>query len=576
MSTNISREALLLDAARDEYDTVVVGGGITGACAAWDASTRGLRVLLLERADFGADTSAHSLKILHGGIRYLQHLDFHRLRASCRERRAFLHMAPHLTSSEPFVVPTYGRGLQGKNVFRAAFALLAILTADRNKRITDDQQKIPNGYTISREEVLRRFPGVNANRLTGAAVFNDGILLNPPRLVFEIIRTAMDAGTIAVNYCNVTQVKVDSQSNSVSAVRAEDQVSGRTYEFPARSVINAAGPYAPWLAVSGEDRASSTPLSRDMAFVIDRVSDDPATLAVQTRYKDPDAILTRGNRHIFMVPWHDYTLIGVHSRVFSEHPDSLEVTDSEISEFIDEINEAYPSLGLSRQDIRAVNAGLLPFGENEAGAQNLSFGKRSLVTDHSDNGGPRGLITAISVRWTMGRATAQEAVDRIEKLLYGRTSQCQTSQLRIRGSEYQSKEALWNEIHDDEFFGGLTAKQIESLGTNYGSNWKKIKESALEDSSLARPIRGTSTLRGQILIAARDEMAISLSDTVLRRTDIGSGAQPSDAVLIECAEIMSRELNWSDSKLREEVDSVKRLYPFYKSRITSNQIASEE
>jgi glycerol-3-phosphate dehydrogenase len=569
MPSSTSRVSRLQDAENCSFDSIVIGGGITGACAAWDAATRGLRVLLLERNDFGASTSAQSLKILHGGIRYLQHLDIRRLRESCAERSAFLRMAPHLTSPTPFVVPTYGIGLQGKMVFRAAFALLALLTIDRNKRINDCQQKIPNGHIISRSEVIRRFPDVKRERLTGAAVFFDGLLLNPPRLVFEIVQSAIEAGAMAFNYCNATSIETHDADNRVSSVKARDAVTGKDYEFRTRSVINAAGPHAPWLPVSAQLPQRPVPFSRDMAFVVDRISSDPAALAVQTRYKDPDAVLTRGNRHLFMVPWRDYTLIGVNSRVFDEHPDSLDASEAEIADFIAEINDARPSLKLTRKDVRVVNAGLLPFGNNEAGDQDLSFGKRSLVTDHSKNRGPFGLVTAISVRWTMGRATAQAAVDKIEKQLRGQVTKCHTAKTQIRGSNHDGKIALRKSIGDDEHLGNLTPIQIDNVATNFGSNWVKVKQAAIENADMTEPVCGTSTLRGQVLIAAREEMVAGLADIILRRTDIGSGARPSDATLAECARIAAIELDWTDAKIQAEIESVKRLYPFYKSAATA-------
>jgi len=564
MSLDTNRKSLLSIAANREYDVVVVGGGVTGACAAWDAATRGLRVLLLERADFGAATSAHSLKILHGGIRYLQHLDFRRLRESCRERSAFLRMAPHLTAPKPFVVPTYGYGLQGKNVFRAAFLLLRMLTMDRNRHIADDAQKIPDGHTLSRGEVLRRFPDVNPEGLTGAAVFYDGVILNPPRLVFEIVQTAVEAGAIAVNYCNVTDICTSEGDGAVAAVRASDVASGESFEFHTRSVINAAGPYAPWLGRERQDALVKTPFSRDMAFVVDRVNDDPAALAVQTRYKDPDAILTRGNRHLFMVPWRDYTLIGVNSRVFEDHPDSLTVTDAEIADFLDEINEACPQLGLSRPDIRAVNAGLLPFGDNEEGSRHLSFGKRSLVRDHGAEGGPAGLVTAISIRWTMGRATAQSAVDSVARFLTGRTGTCLTTTLGLRGCVPAGRASLASDIRADARLSGLQDRYVDSVMMNYGSNWNVLGQLATEDPAMLEPVGETSTLRGQVLIAARDELVTNLADIVLRRTDLGSGEQPTDEVLAECAAIAARPLDWSEQRVQAEIDSVKRLYPFYR------------
>src|ERR1019366_6350457 len=130
-----TRASPLAQLSRGTFDLVIIGGGIAGACAAWDASLRGLTVALIERADFGSGASAHSLKVLHGGIRYLQHFDIPRLRESCAERAAFLRIAPHLTRPLPFALPTFGHGLRGKLPLRAAFQLLNVFTRGRNDGI---------------------------------------------------------------------------------------------------------------------------------------------------------------------------------------------------------------------------------------------------------------------------------------------------------------------------------------------------------------------------------------------------------------------------------------------------------
>ena len=139
-----------------EFDVLVVGGGITGAIAAWDAAQRGLSVALLERADFGGATSAESLKVVHGGVRYLQHLDIVRVRESSRERRALLRMAPHLVHPMPFVVPTYGHAMRGPEILGAAFLILNSLTADRNRGLTDPSRKVPR----ARDRLARASAGV--------------------------------------------------------------------------------------------------------------------------------------------------------------------------------------------------------------------------------------------------------------------------------------------------------------------------------------------------------------------------------------------------------------------------------
>ena len=143
------------------FDLVVIGGGIFGACAAWDAAQRGLSVALIERHDFGGATSAYSFKMIHGGIRYIQHGDAWRVRQSSHERRAFLRIAPHLVHPLPIVIPTYGRGMKGKTVLRLGMGLYDSLTADRNRGIPDPSRKIPWGRGFDRDEVLRLFPGLD-------------------------------------------------------------------------------------------------------------------------------------------------------------------------------------------------------------------------------------------------------------------------------------------------------------------------------------------------------------------------------------------------------------------------------
>ena len=185
------------------YDLVVVGGGIFGVCCAWDAVQRGLSVALVERGDFAQATSANHFKIAHGGLRYLQHADVHRIRESSHERSALLRIAPHLNYPLPVVIPTYGHGIKGKEILRAGFLLYDLLTSDRNRGIRDPKRRIPPGSFLSRSEALDLFPGLSKNNLTGAAIFSDGQIYNPPRLALSFLRSATDGGCNAANYAEV-------------------------------------------------------------------------------------------------------------------------------------------------------------------------------------------------------------------------------------------------------------------------------------------------------------------------------------------------------------------------------------
>jgi glycerol-3-phosphate dehydrogenase len=556
-----SRAAYCSRLANETFDVLVIGGGIGAACVAWDAVLRGLSVALVERLDFGAGTSAHSLKVLHGGIRYLQHLDLVRLRESCRERGSFLRIAPHLTRPMPVAVPTYGHGIQSSWLFGAALGVLELLTIDRNSATRDPLRRIPKSYLLARPELLEHFPFIDSDDLTGAGVFFDGQIVNPPRAVLAIIRSAASHGAAVANYCEARELVV--RDGRVAAVRIRDLLRNEDFEVRARLTVNATGPFAPSLARQlGENVRLNVPLSRDMAFVVRRVLDPEMTIAVQTRYRDPDAVLSRGNRHLFMAPWRgQYTLIGVNSRVYTDNAYELRVTEAEISEFLDEINEACPALSLRHEDISVVNAGLLPFGDNDPDRKDLSFGKRSLIVDHAASGGPEGLLSAMSVRWTMGRLLGERVVDLVEHKLGRKPSPSKTATVRAWGGDIASVEDYARDIRR-QLPASVSNAQATRIFRHYGSDWSAVAGG----NSMPGPLlAGTDYFEAEVRHAVRSELAATLADVVLRRLDLGSAECPDDSVLRACAAIVGDELDWDVARREREVTSVRSSYPFANS-----------
>jgi len=540
-----------------EFDLVVIGGGVGGAAIAWDAALRGLTVALIERGDFSGATSAESLKVVHGGIRYLQHLDIARIRESSRERSALLRIAPHLVHPLPFVIPAYGHGLQGTGPLAAAFAVLGALTAGRNRGITDPARRVPGARLVSRRDVLQWFPDVDSAGLTGGGVFWDGQMYNPPRLVWTFIRSAMRAGAVAANYCEATRLL--RRGGRAVGVAVEDRLSGGSFEIRSRVVVNAAGPYAgPFLDGSAIGTAGpTTPFSRDMAFVIRRALVERRALALQTRYRDPDAILSRGNRHIFLVPWHGRTLIGVHSLIWREHPDDLRVTEEQIAEFLREINEAGPHLRLGRDDVALVLAGLLPIQEGELVGANVSFGKRALVVDHAMADGTKALVSAVCNRYTVARRVAERAVGLVFGKLERRAPPCRTQSTPLEGGDVPDFGRL---VADVAKRGALEPEIAERLAHNHGSRFEQVLQLTERQPDLAMPIGTTGVLRAEVVYAVRHEMAQRLADVVFRRTDLGTGGDPGAAALAEAADLTARELGWDAARTSSEIEAVRARF----------------
>lgn len=552
----------LTSLADREFDLAIVGGGIFGICAAWDAALRGLSVALVERGDFAHATSANSFKIVHGGIRYLQHGDLYRVRESSQERNALLRVAPHLVDPLPMVIPTYGHGLRGKELLRAALGVYDLVTFDRNRGLTDSAKHIPPGCAISREECLRLFPALDRPGLTGAAVFHDAQMYNPPRLSLSFLHSAVEAGAEVANYAEA--IGFTRRGDRILGVEVRDVLTGDRFTLRATMVLNAAGPWAEHLLGTslGLRLDPALVFSRDACFVVGRRLLGDHALAVQGRTSDPDAWLNRGSRHLFIVPWRVYTLIGVWHVVHTGPPDAFTLTAGELEEFLREINGAYPSLGLTLEDVSTWNAGLVLFGENKPGAADLSYGKRSIIVDHRSKHGLEGLVSMIGLRYTTARGVADRAIDLVFRKMGRKPPPSRTASTPVYGGRIENFESLVRDA-SREHSTQLRPEVLRRLLRNHGAEYRRVLRLIPEDAELARTVGDSTVISAEVIHAVREEAVVKLADVVFRRTDLGTGANPGDAALETCAELMARELGWSEGRRRQELDEVRRAFPHF-------------
>jgi glycerol-3-phosphate dehydrogenase len=550
-----------------EFDLVIVGAGIFGVCAAWEGVARGLSVALLEKDDFCHAASSNHFKIAHGGIRYIQHGDIHRIRESSHERSALLRIAPHLVSPLPIVIPTYRHGLKGKGVLKIGTALYDLMTYDRNRELLEDKA-IPAGTLMSREKVSKLFPGINRRGLTGGLVFCDGQIYSPPRLAISFLRSAGAKGLVAANY-----VKTDGyirENNAICGVTATDVMSGRMLTIRGKMVLNTSGAWAYPLNKDSLNIATQPipTFSRDLALVVDRKPEHGFGVAITTNTGDADSIIDRGGRHLFIVPWRNRTLVGVWHKIYEKQPDKIEVPEKELKAYIDEVNMIYPSLSLSVSDIVMVNTGLTLFGsKNDQGEMKLSFGKRSRIIDHQKINQLDGLLTVIGVRATMARGMAEKAVSLVFKRLGRAPSASMTSYTPIYGGKFDSYPNLLSEA-SAVYAQKLGADVIAGLIRNYGSKYQEVTDMISNDDELGQCLGPTKVIKAEIIHAAREEMAVKMADAVFRRTDLGTAGHPGNEALESCLVLMAKELQWDEERKLQEYAEVKAAFDNLRNNAT--------
>lgn len=542
------------------YDLIIIGGGIFGACAAWDAALRGLSVVLLEKKDFSGATSANHFKMVHGGIRYLQHGDIKRVRESCRERSALLRVAQHLVKPLQILIPTYGHGKKGLEILRMGTMVYDILTFDRNRDI-DDKRKIPKSEFLKKSEVLGHFPGLNPKGLTGGVVFCDGQVYNSPRLAISFLHSAAGIGADMANYLEVSDFI--EEKKSVCGVKVKDLLTKDEFKVKGKYVLNSTGPWGHRLLQSLGIKVNKSPVfSRDFAFLINKKIHPAIALACPTKSFDNDAVLDRGGRHLFLVPWRDFTLVGVWHKIFHKIPEKITVSHQELQEYIDEINRSYPGAGIGMKNVTMINTGLTLYGDEENQKGRMSFGKRSLLIDHAREDNLKGLMTIIGVRATMARGMAKLALDKIIKTLGKGSKTTKTHLTPIHGSDLSLSNTVLNNPAKLKHYP-LPLKVFNSLILTYGSRYEEVLKYIDENESLTEIIGNSDVIKAQVVHGIREEMAVKLNDIIFRRTDLGTGQYPGKDAIKICADIMAEELSWDQTSKKREIDEVYKAFPMF-------------
>lgn len=525
-----------------EHDLLVIGGGISGLVAAYDAAQRGLSVALVDRGDFGAATSFNHFKTVHGGLRYLQQGDFVRMRRSVLERRALATIAPHMLVPLAFLTPTT-RGLSRSHLaFRTAFTIDGWIGRDRNAGLPT-RLHLPAGRTISVDECRRLAPELDLTGATGGALWYDYQMPLADRLTLAFALAAHAHGAAMSNY--VEAVAPIRAGHVVRGIRARDVFGrGESIEIRARVTLNTAGPWArSIMAACGIER--DVPLLKAVNLVTRRAACGPA--------------LVRSHHHgraLVLAPWHGRAMIGTGESSSTCGPENRGVTEEELQTFVGEINATFPTLNLCENEVTLVHRGVVP-----AVVRNGRVGLKthSEIIDHARDG-VQGLVTAIGVKYTTARLLAEQAVDLVVGKLGRRPLPCRTASAPLPGASAEGTASLVAPLVE-KYGSWLDRPSAAHLAMVYGTGCQKIVELADRDQTLrGRMTPDSPVLRAEVVHAVRHEIALTLTDVVVRRTPLGTAGHPGSMVATSCAEILGRELHWSPERVANEIESLRTFY----------------
>lgn len=482
--------------AGQKYDVLVIGGGINGLGIASDAAQRGLRVLIVEKTDWGSGTSSASSRLIHGGLRYLQYGEIDLVRESLRERGILTRQRPHLVHPIQLLIPTFAGMPTPKWMVGAGLVMYDLLARDA---------LFPHPSILSLAKTRQREPGLNTEGLSGGYIYPDAQIEFPERICVELMQEARKAGADVRNHSKVTALT--QVGKRVTGATVRDELTGREETVTASMTINAAGP---WLDVVNRTLSDAPPRliggTWGTHLILPMRPQGPQGPIYATAKKD--------GRPFFLLPWDGRLLVGTTDVKFiGDNPDRLEMEAWEVDYLLEESNHLFPAAGYKDTDVEEITVGIrpLPASDKKAGA----VSRRHFLVDHREKQGIEGLASIVGGKLTTYRSLAQEAVDWTLKALGKPAVPCTTGHLPahpllVPALITEAQTALAN-LH-------LPTTLAPRLIALYGPAFASVLDRIADDPTLGKTLGPrTEILEAQIVHAAQSEEARTIDDIVHRR-----------------------------------------------------------
>jgi len=513
-----------------ELDLVIVGGGVVGAGAALDAVTRGLSVGILEARDWASGTSSRSSKLIHGGLRYLEMMDFRLVREALKERGLLLQrLAPHLVRPVQFLYPLTHRGWERPYV-GAGLALYDALAS-----VSSTSSGVPRHKHLTKRHALRLAPSMRKDALVGAVQYYDAQVDDARHTMF-LVRTAVSYGALAANRSRVTGFI--RQGERVTGVRVRDLETGEDIEIRAKQVLNATGVWTDdTQSMVGERGQFRVRASKGIHLVVPR-----------DRIQSQCGLILRTEKSVlFVVPWGRHWIIGTTDTDWSLDKAHPAASSRDIDYILEHVNRVLVT-PLSREDVEGVYAGLRPLlaGESET----TSALSREHVVGHPTPG----LVVVAGGKYTTYRVMAVDAVDEVARGIDGRVPASCTERIPLLGAE--GYDAAWNARHRTATQYGIHVARVEHLLQRYGTLATEVLDLCVTDPVLAEELSGADDyLAAEVVYAVSHEGARHLDDVLTRRTHISIEAWDRGvSAAIPTASLMAPLLGWSDEQQGKEIE----------------------
>lgn len=523
------------DPASIPFDLIVVGAGINGVGIARDAASRGLRVALLEKEDIASGTSSWSGRLIHGGLRYLEQRDIRLVRESLRERERLFRLAPHLVRPVPLMMPFYGKNKRSPWMIRSGMIAYDALSWDKTT---------PRHRILSREETLERFPGMEREGLSGAAVFMDGQVVWSERLCVENALAAHSDGATIRTHAAVDGLLLE--DGKVRGVRYTDTTTGARYELRGRIVVNVAGPWVD-AVLRNTSRPSQQLIggTKGSHLIVDPFPGAPSDVVYYESQRD--------GRLVLVIPWGRRYLIGTTDIRFDGDPSEAHADEEEVDYLLTETNRLIPGAGLTSADVLFTYSGVrpLPYVPEQS---EWSVPRSHVIHDHAPD--IRGLLSIVGGKLTTYRSLAEETVNRVFGLLGRKPPRCVTQDLPLPGARVADLSRLREELGRAS---GLSQPIVDRLMEIYGSRALDVWEVGCDSPELLVPFdEDTGAIGAELVFAFREEFARNLTDALMRRTMVGLSADLGLGSVERAAQILARHLDWDANRVANEIEAYRR------------------